>query len=332
MVSQWRTQKAERPAASTPQAMAPGLAPLASGEHEAGEHRNALLQKAQPGLDLRMLRTAELELERKDAELNILRASSASGGLEALREELGALTCENNALLEQKQARAEEKQLLELQARELEGRAAELELRLARGQRAARRPPPSRTPGMDGGARGSESSSPSSPSGWRGKAAMLEEELKAKAEVVARLRQRELWFEQQLARQKEANGRPLEALLLELRGLQEASDRLTLQAAERCLSPHRSAVSRQLFPTIARNGIGAAMPVGATLPEAPSAHARAGQIVLKAANAMLLPPEAPPVYCQLPESCTSIGGEQRPTKRQWTYQQYPSFGTDVHVA
>merc|ERR1719247_3220003 len=78
-----------------------------------------------------------------------------------------------------------------------------------------------------------QTSSPASPGGWRGKVSLLEEELKAKAEIVARLRQRELWFEQQLRRQKESNDMPLEALLLELRGLQEASDRLTLQAAER---------------------------------------------------------------------------------------------------
>jgi len=57
---------------------------------------------------------------------------------------------------------------------------------------------------------------------WRSRARMLEEELKLKSELVMRLHQRELWFEQQLRRQVEVNGTPLQALATEVSAMRMA--------------------------------------------------------------------------------------------------------------
>lgn len=61
----------------------------------------------------------------------------------------------------------------------------------------------------------------SSREGWRQRVAVLEEELRQTSEGVQRLRQRELWFELQLRRQREVHGEPLDALLAEVTGLQK---------------------------------------------------------------------------------------------------------------
>lgn len=61
----------------------------------------------------------------------------------------------------------------------------------------------------------------SSREGWRQRVAMLEEELRQTSEAVKRLRQRELWFELQLRRQREVHGEPLDALLAEVTDLQK---------------------------------------------------------------------------------------------------------------
>lgn len=167
-----------------------------------------------------MLRTAELELARKDAEFRIM-----SGGIESLREEHRKLSMEIRTFSDQKQARSDEMRLVKVRMHEQKAKAAELELRLAMSQADPRRSG-QLSPAVPVTAGSSDAPSPASTAGWRGKAALLEDELKAKAEIVARLRQRELWLEQQLRRQKDANDMPLEALLHEISGLREGADRL----------------------------------------------------------------------------------------------------------
>jgi len=59
------------------------------------------------------------------------------------------------------------------------------------------------------------------PTGWRQRVMVLEDELRQKSDVVVRLRQRELWFELQLKRQREVNGMPIDTLLNEVVALGE---------------------------------------------------------------------------------------------------------------
>jgi hypothetical protein len=170
----------------------------------------------------RMLQMAELELERKDAELHACReAASSTSPLGQLQQEYGKLTKEIRQLFEQKQACAEECRHLQNRLCEREAQIAELERRLSRQtvseQHVLRR--------IESDSQ-NQPSSPGMSASWRHKASALEEELKQKAETVARLRQRELWFEAQLHRQAEANVMPLEAILNELRVLQEGTERL----------------------------------------------------------------------------------------------------------
>jgi len=178
------------------------------------------------------LQTAEAELELKDAEVRACRpytscrdtGAAAPRGLEALREELRSLDAEVWKLQEQclteadrqraLQADRQQEQLPQLQQQRLpQLRGMVANSCAAEGQAEA----------QDSSWMGSTSSGVGMAPGcgWRQRVIALEEELKLKTELLARLRQKELWFEQQLRRQIEVNGVPLESLLSEVLALDD---------------------------------------------------------------------------------------------------------------
>eukprot|EP00930_Biecheleria_cincta_P016185 TRINITY_DN13263_c0_g1_i1.p1 TRINITY_DN13263_c0_g1~~TRINITY_DN13263_c0_g1_i1.p1 ORF type:complete len:116 (-),score=27.32 TRINITY_DN13263_c0_g1_i1:13-360(-) len=86
--------------------------------------------------------------------------------------------------------------------------------------------------------------------GWRQRVALLEEELRQTSEAVQRLRQRELWFELQLARQREVHGEPLDSLLAEVTDLQKLlmTSRKGAMAKMQTISRGQSPVSERTNP------------------------------------------------------------------------------------
>lgn len=178
----------------------------------------------------RRLHTALLEYARLDAEVLAVgepqsNAPPGAGGLgprgpDSLRKEYDKLEADIERLVARQKISSERAALLEALLRRREARVVELESQLAKRDPSSASGPPTTAPGTPSTV--AATTAPAvSVAQWRQKAAMLEEELRAKAEIVTRLRQRELWFEQQLRRQSEANDSPLRALLDELQGLQQ---------------------------------------------------------------------------------------------------------------
>lgn len=186
---------------------------------------------------LEKVRHAQGELETKDAELLACRHALARGGGAAagVREELALIHDEAERL---------ERRL----------RAAELGRRAGEGEEAgfAGGSAPSKSPKETGSASGGLKPSLSSSMGgsaaavWRARVVALEDELRAKSELVTRLRRRELWLEHQLRRQADVNAKPLEALADEARQLQRAMCMQTM--GRRSTSPDVQA-SRPLAAT-----------------------------------------------------------------------------------
>jgi hypothetical protein len=265
-----------------------------------------------------VLKAAELELARKDVELRIMQTFT-TGGLKSLHKEHQKLVQDTRDLSEQKQALSEDMALMQQRACECEARATELEQRLSR--RAA---PPRQSPAALMTALATSDSpratTPGSPAGWRAKAAFLEEELRAKADLVGRLRQRELWLEQQIRRQVDVNGTPLEVLLHEVCALRAGADRIMRQEAPRVLQLSEAAAT-----SVMKSNDGVFGSAGmSTLPRYDFSAAIPGRIVQSvnlvdagAAN-------------HLAESMLRSAMDAN-AKRGAEMVSYPPFGPGVHV-
>jgi len=177
-----------------------------------------------------LMLAAELELECKELEIHAFRPlcaaeSNIGDGAAALREEHRRLAAEVRVLAERHRLGGERKRALEAEARSREHRIAELETRFTKLKLD---PLPQcllpsmvhAAPHTDATGAGAGTSRSSGGGGaWRQRAAQLEDELNSKAAIVTRLQQRELWFEQQIQRQAEANAEPWEALVDDLGAL-----------------------------------------------------------------------------------------------------------------
>jgi len=160
----------------------------------------------------RPLREAEAELQEKDAQIRALHVLGSHGD-EGLRQELRRLLRDIEEL--QLQCQAQEDPPVTAGP----GSVADSLLSGAAG------PPSQASSAACAGAGGGGSS-------MRQRAAVLEEELKCNNDAVARLRQRELWFEQQLRRQRQVNEQPLGELLDEIVSLQSAAAQLLSARAD----------------------------------------------------------------------------------------------------